>query len=78
MESYNIHRAKTQFSKLIERVENGEEILIARDGYTVARLVAEKKPLRKPGRLKGRIIIRTGFYDPLPPDILSAFGGEKG
>lgn len=78
MESYNIHRAKTQFSKLIERVENGEEILIARDGYTVARLVAEKKPLRKPGRLKGRIIIRKGFYDPLPPDILSAFGGEKG
>ncbi len=76
MESYNIHRAKTQFSKLIERVENGEEILIARDGLAVARLVAEKKPLRKPGRLKGKIRIRKGFYDPLPADVVSAFSGE--
>lgn len=78
MESYNIHRAKTQFSKLIERVENGEEILIARDGHTVARLVAEKKAPRKPGRLKGRIRINKGFYEPLPPDVISAFSGEKG
>lgn len=76
MESYNIHRAKTQFSKLIERVEKGEEILIARDGNTVARLVAEKKSLRKPGRLKGKIKIKKGFYDPLPADVLSAFTGE--
>ena len=72
MESYNIHRAKTQFSKLIERVENGEEILIARDGYTVARLVAEKKPLRKPGRLKGRIRIRKGFDGGRPFSLTSA------
>lgn len=72
MESYNIHRAKTQFSKLIERVEKGEEILIARDGYTVARLIAEKKPARKPGRLKGKIKIKKGFYDPLPADVLAA------
>jgi antitoxin (DNA-binding transcriptional repressor) of toxin-antitoxin stability system len=76
MESYNIHRAKTQFSKLIDRVENGEEILIARDGHAVARLVAEKKPLRKPGRLKGKIRIKKGFDDPLPARVLSAFNGE--
>lgn len=76
MESYNIHRAKTQFSKLIDRVENGEEILIARDGHAVARLVAEKKPLRKPGRLKGKIRIKKAFDDPLPASVLSAFSGE--
>ena len=76
MESYNIHRAKTHFSKLIDRVEKGEEILIARDGHTVARLIAEKEPIRKPGRLKGEIRIKKSFYDPLPPDILSAFTGE--
>ena len=76
MWSYNIHEAKTHFSKLIDRVEGGEEILIARDGHAVARLIAEKKPLRKPGRLKGKIKIRKGFYDPLPDDLLAAFGGE--
>jgi antitoxin (DNA-binding transcriptional repressor) of toxin-antitoxin stability system len=76
MESYNIHRAKTQFSKLIDRVENGEEILIARDGHTVARLVAEKAVVRRPGRLKGKIKIKKGFYDPLPAEVLSAFTGE--
>lgn len=76
MESYNIHRAKTQFSKLIERVENGEEILIARDGDIVARLVAEKKPIRRPGRLKGKIRIKKSFYDPLPDHLLSDFAGE--
>jgi antitoxin (DNA-binding transcriptional repressor) of toxin-antitoxin stability system len=77
MESYNIHRAKTHFSRLVDRVEGGEEILIARDGVAVARLVAEKKPLRKPGRLKGRIVIKKGFDDPLPRDVLSAFNGDK-
>jgi hypothetical protein len=44
----------------------------------VARLVAEKKPLRKPGRLKGKIRIKKGFYDPLPANLLSAFSGEEG
>lgn len=76
MESYNIHRAKTQFSKLVERVEKGEEILIARDGLPVARLIAEKKTVRQPGRLKGKIRIKTGFYDPLPDDMLKAFSGD--
>jgi prevent-host-death family protein len=76
MESYNIHRAKTQFSKLIERVERGEDILIARDGMTVARLVAEAKPSRKPGRLAGKIKIRKGFDEPLPKDVIAAFNGD--
>ena len=76
MESYNIHRAKTQFSKLIERVERGEDILIARDGVTVARLVAEAPPRRKPGRLAGKIRIKKGFDDDLPEDVLAALSGE--
>lgn len=70
-----MHEAKTQFSKLVSRVEQGEEILIARDGFAVARLVAEKKPARKPGRLKGQITVKKGFDDPLPDEILAAFGG---
>jgi prevent-host-death family protein len=77
MESYNIHRAKTQFSKLVERAEGGEEILIARDGLPVARLVGEKKPVRKPGRLAGKIRIRKGFDDPLPKELIAAFAGTS-
>jgi prevent-host-death family protein len=86
----NIHTAKTTLSKLISEVENGGEIVIARAGEPVARLVAVKgrkqkrvrKPAaeptidRRPGFMKGKIKILRGFYDPLPPDILRAMLGE--
>jgi prevent-host-death family protein len=45
MDTVNIHEAKTQFSKIVARVEAGEEIVIARDGVPVARLVAIRQPL---------------------------------
>lgn len=56
----NIHEAKTHFSKLLEQVESGEEIIIARSGKPVARLCGlankkEKQPKRKPGFAKGLI-----------------------
>ncbi len=53
----NIHEAKTQLSKLLAKVESGEEIIIARSGKPIARLCAlasnKKQPKRKPGFAKG-------------------------
>lgn len=63
----NVHHAKTNLSKLLFRVEAGEEILIARNGKPVARLVPVEMPRRKvykPGALKGRLHI--------PPDFLES------
>jgi prevent-host-death family protein len=56
MDQVNIHEAKTHFSKLVERVEAGEEIVIARNGTPVAKLVpyVERKK-RKLGGLEGKI-----------------------
>jgi prevent-host-death family protein len=75
--TYNMHEAKTQLSKLAERASEGEEIVIARNGTPVARLVAvaERKP-RKLGFWAGRVHIREDFDDPLPDDIQAAFEGR--
>jgi prevent-host-death family protein len=71
----NIHDAKTHLSRLLEEVAGGEEIVIAKAGKPVARLcpIAEV-PVRKPGRLKGRLTIADDFDAPLPPDVLASFG----
>jgi prevent-host-death family protein len=68
MEHVNIHAAKTHLSRLVERVEAGEEIVIARGGRPVARLVplrARRGP-RRPGLWAGRVTIRDDFDEPLP------------
>lgn len=66
--SVNIHEAKTHLSRLIDRVEQGEEIVIARAGRPVAKLVpVRRKPRpRKLGSAKGRIRIRDDFDAPIP------------
>jgi prevent-host-death family protein len=70
----NVHAAKTDFSWLLERVEAGEEIVIARAGKPIARLVPLRtRPKRKPGALRGRIHIASDFDAPLPPDVVAAF-----
>lgn len=73
----NMHEAKTHLSRLVASLEAGDvdEVEIARDGVTVARLVppSPHKP-RVPGKLAGRIRIGADFDDPLPPDILQGFG----
>lgn len=71
----NIHDAKTQFSKLIARVEAGEEIVIARDGTPVARLVAVRQPVSKRvgGLDRGLFSVPDDFDSPLPDDILAEF-----
>lgn len=78
MHPINIHEAKTQLSKLIEAVEAGEEIVIARAGKPVAKLVPylPAKPVRTPGLMKGKIWIGEDFNDPLPDDILDYFEGK--
>ena len=75
MDSVNVHVAKTQLSRLLERVSQGEEIVIARAGKPIAKLVPfheELKP-RQPGSMRGQIWIADDFNDPLPPEILDEF-----
>lgn len=66
--SVNIHEAKTHLSRLIEQVEAGEEITLARAGRPVAKLVpyGRRRQPRKPGVWKGRVVIHPDFDDPLP------------
>lgn len=78
MQVTNIHEAKTHLSKLLERVEAGEEIIIARAGKPVALLSQYKppaKPVREPGSMKGKIKIKPGFYK-ADKEIEAMFYGE--
>jgi len=66
----NVHEAKTHFSRLLDRVHAGEEIILAKAGCPYARMVPlEAKPHRQPGLLKGWVI-PDGFFDPLPEEEL--------
>ena len=74
MKTVNIHEAKTQLSRLLEEVSAGEEIIIAKAGKPIARLVPiEATPPRVPGLMKGKIWISEDFDAPLPADMLEAF-----
>jgi prevent-host-death family protein len=77
MRQVNIHEAKTHLSRLIDAVEAGEEIIIARAGTPVARLtgMAQAQP-RQLGILKGKIVVADDFDAPLPEDVLAAFEGH--
>ena len=67
----NINEAKTRLSQLVDRAANGEEIVIARSGRPVARLVAWRpRPVaRKAGRLRGRVRVGRDIDAPLPSDL---------
>ncbi len=73
----NIHQAKTHLSRLLRRVAAGEEIVIAKAGRPIARLVpfTERREDRRLGTERGRIIVADDFDAPLPPDLLSGFDG---
>ena len=73
----NIYQAKTNLSKLIEQVINGKEVIIAKAGKPVAKLVSYKKKLkpRKPGLLKGKIFVSDDFNDE-DEEINKLFYGE--
>jgi len=69
MTVFNFHDAKTHFSKLLERVLNGEEVVIAKAGKPVARIVpyiVEDHSPRVPGIDRGKLIIKPDFDAPLP------------
>jgi len=72
----NIKEAEADLSRLVDRVNEGEEILIARSGRPVAKLVRVENEPRKPGRLKGQIHMAEDFDAPLPDDIVKGFWGE--
>lgn len=78
MEPVNVHEAKTHLSRLLDRVAAGEEIVIAKAGRPVARLVPYEPPKieRKPDVLRGQIWISDDFNDPLPDHIQRLFDGE--
>jgi prevent-host-death family protein len=68
----NVHQAKTHLSRLLERVAAGEEVVIARAGNPVARLVPiQREEPRNPGLVKGRVT--DAFFEPLPADELDAW-----
>ncbi len=74
MADVNIHEAKTQFSRLVQRVEKGEEIVIARAGRPVARLVRFKAIApRSFGHDRGLFEVPDDFDAPLPDEILELF-----
>lgn len=71
----NIHEAKTHLSRLIERVLAGEEIIIARAGRPVAKLVPidKRTSRRQPGSARGRVWVADDFDAPLPEELQRYF-----
>ena len=80
MGAINIHDAKTHFSRLVDRAAAGEEIIIAKAGKPVARLVplmpVEKPKKRVLGLLAGLAVVPDDFDAPLPDDLLDLFEGR--
>ncbi len=73
----NVHEAKTQLSRLLAQVEAGEEVIIARNGTPVARLVrCKKRGKRNPGSMAGLFTVPDSFFDPLPEEELAAWEGN--
>ena len=78
MDLINIHQAKTHLSRLVDLAHAGKEIVIAKAGKPMARLVmfTRSSPPRKKGLLKGKIRIQKAFDQPLPDDLLRTFEGQ--
>ena len=77
MITVNVHEAKTNLSRLLAKVEAGEEVVIARSGTPVAQIVSvQKQGKREFGSMKGRIKLDDSFFDPLPEEELAAWEGN--
>ena len=74
-----LYEAKTQLPRLVDEAAAGNEVIIAKAGKPVARLVALEapEPARKPGGCEGQVWIADDFDDDLPPEVLAGFLGEK-
>lgn len=77
MQMVNLHAAKTHLSRLVDQAAAGEEIVIAKAGKPVAKLVPLDRPRarRVLGSLQGRLRVPDDFDAPLPEDVLRAFEG---
>ena len=75
METVTIHTAKTTLSRLIARVEAGEEIVLARGTHPIAKIVPYQPvaPRRRFGALRGVVSVGPEFFEPLPQDELAAW-----
>lgn len=75
MTQVNVHEAKTHLSRLIAKVIEGEDVVIARDGTPVVRLTPVRAPRGKRivGRGKGDFVIEDNFDAPLPARLMKAF-----
>jgi prevent-host-death family protein len=78
MSTVNVHAAKSQLSRLLDAAVAGEEVIIAKAGKPLVRLVPieEKKERRKLGALAGKLHVPDNFDDTLPEDILADFEGQ--
>ena len=76
MTTVNIHEAKTSLSRLLDAAAKGEEVIIAKAGKPVARLIPIGKPERKPGALQGTFVVDEKFFEPLPDNELKLWSGE--
>ena len=76
---FNIYEAKKHLSSLLQRASAGEEIIIAKAGQPIAKLVPVRPrgQTRRPGGWEGRVYIADDFDAPLPSDIQAAFEGES-
>ncbi|MBW4627054.1 MAG: type II toxin-antitoxin system Phd/YefM family antitoxin [Brasilonema octagenarum HA4186-MV1] len=80
METVNIHQAKTNLSRLLSRVELGEEIIISNRGVAIAKLVPFRSSYNRRSSLgqdRGRFVVPEDFNASLPEDILAAFKGSQ-
>jgi prevent-host-death family protein len=77
MQLVNVHQAKTHFSKLLDQVESGEEVVISRHGKPIAKIspIRGDLPSRQPGALKGRIWIADNF-DEFDEELEKMFYGD--
>lgn len=75
---FNVHEAKTQLSKLIDRAHAGEEIIIAKAGVPYAKLVPVTPPRREPGGWPGLADVPDSvWFDPLPEEELALWEGKR-
>lgn len=73
--TFNVHEAKTHLSRLLEAASRGEDVVIARNGEPVARLVPYSTAGRTPGAARGRGRLTSVFFDDLPQAVLRDFEG---
>ncbi|HEX5071322.1 MAG TPA: type II toxin-antitoxin system prevent-host-death family antitoxin [Vicinamibacterales bacterium] len=80
MPALNLYQAKTRLSSLVDEAAAGAEIIIAKNGRPLAKLVPFRDTSRRrPGRGKGKVHVARNFDAPLPADLLAAFlGGSAG